>query len=323
MIHSNICDSEKLATVSYAAEALYYRLLTRVDDNGNFTADARIVYGQCVPLREDMTPKKVQVLLEELATNGGAKAALIQFYEIDGDKFLHITKFEDFQYLRNDRMATVKYPVHPNFMGPTVPSQPPTTVNQGDTTGIPEGGIGWQKISKEKLREEKIREEKISKESAGNASGDSCSQNELPAIVEGGGCDWKMLGAHFQRAFRGKFASKTKRNQAEYQRVCALYGEALVLAAFDRWAEQNASWAIAKTDPLFFFWKQLPEAAEAAKMDAEDKQASVGILTDTEKEKLMINKAAEDKIKADAEYELKRKEDEIKQREIELNRYTI
>ena len=67
MIHANICESRKLSTISLAAETLYYRLLTRVDDDGNFTAEARIVLGQCAPMRKDWNETMITGLLEELA----------------------------------------------------------------------------------------------------------------------------------------------------------------------------------------------------------------------------------------------------------------
>ena len=114
MIHSNICESKKLSTVSYAAETLYYRLLSRVDDDGNFTAEPRVILGQCLPFRTDQDAESVEELLQELATvTNGEKQPLISFYFVDEDRYLHINRFQDFQYLRPDRTAVAVYPTHP------------------------------------------------------------------------------------------------------------------------------------------------------------------------------------------------------------------
>lgn len=256
MLHSNICDSEKLAAISYQAETLYYRLLTRVDDNGNFSADPRIVFGQCMTLREDMTPKKVAGLLDELATvTGKDKKPLIEFYETDGDRWLHFTKFEDFQYLRPDRQATVKFPTHPNQMGPKVAS----VVNQRYTNGKPEVAneslVNQRYTNDTALAENgwpKIREEKLSKE---NESEESSSPTFSPG-------NWKTLAIRF-RSVIGKFISSTKTNKQKYTEFCNQYGEDRVLSAFDDWAGQNKSWLAEKSDALFFFWKELPDLIEA------------------------------------------------------------
>jgi len=142
MIHANICDSRKLSTISLAAETLYYRLLTRVDDDGNFTAEARIVLGQCAPMRKEWNEEVVAGLLEELATVADTdKKPLIQFYVKGTDKFLHISRFEEFQYLRPDRAAYVKWPTHPPRMGTSL-------VAKRSTAGIPTAGQ-----SKDKIRE--------------------------------------------------------------------------------------------------------------------------------------------------------------------------
>jgi hypothetical protein len=244
MLHSNICESEKLALISYEAETLYYRLLTRVDDNGNFSADPRVVYGQCLTLREDMTPKKVTSLLNELSSvTGRDKKPLIEFYESDGDRYLHITKFEDFQYLRKDRPSTITCPVHPNFMGPQVGNQWLTS-DQPEVTHP----HGKDKLSKEKLREVKLKEEESAQPSFGH--------------------EWKRLAIRFREVL-GKFVSSTKTNKKQYSDFCGRYGEDLVLSVFNEWAAQNKSWLRDKDDPLFFFWRSLPENVEATSSERE------------------------------------------------------
>lgn len=249
MLHSNICESEKLAAVSYPAEALYYRLLTRVDDNGNFSADPRIVYGQCMTLREDMTPKKVAALLEELSTVAGKdKKPLIEFYDVDGDRWLHFTKFEDFQYLRPDRTATIKFPVHPNQMGPKVPS----TVNQRYTNGKPSAVNGSPNIREEKLSKENEREDN-------------------PSLGSG---NWKTLAIRF-REILGKFISSTKTNKQRYAEFCSRFGEEKILDVFNQWADQNKGWVAEKGDALHFFWRELPELVEAVASEQKQQEPEI------------------------------------------------
>jgi hypothetical protein len=273
MLHSNICESEKLASISYPAETLYYRLLTRVDDNGNFSADPRIVFGQCMTLREDMTPKKVAGLLEELASGAGKdKKPLIEFYETDGDRWLHFTKFEEFQYLRPDRQATVKFPEHPNQMGPKVASvvnqrytngKPAVAtepvVNQGYTNDTAQPVNGWPNI----------REEKLSKENR---------SEENPSPTFGSGT-WRTLAIRFRNKI-GKHIAATRTNKQKYSESCTEHGEDKVLSVFDQWADQNKGWVAEKNDALHFFWKELPDmmAAEDSVMEASEPEVPEAVV---------------------------------------------
>lgn len=238
MIHSNICESKKLAEISLAAETLYYRLLTRVDDDGNFTADPRIVLGLCAPLRKEWDEKLVLGLLEELGTlTIGDKKPLIQFYMKDGDKFLHITKFEDFQYLRPDRTATVKFPTHPARMGASL-------VNQRYTADATMSGP-----REEKEREVKTREEKRSD------------------------CDFKNLSVRYRKAFHVTL-SHGEIQKKSYSDACSQFGEETVLEKFESWAPENM-WIKERrhTNGLRQFYDSLPGIIEAdTAIQAEDDQ---------------------------------------------------
>lgn len=201
MIHSNICESKKLAEISLAAETLYYRLLTRVDDDGNFTADPRIVLGTCAPLRREWNEKIVSELLEELSlVTVGDKKPLISFYNKDGDKFLHITKFEEFQYLRPDRTPTVKFPTHPARLGTSL-------VNQRLTNG---GAVSTP--IQDKIKEVKIKDN----------------------------INYKNIRTRWGRCFKGILLNKkSPKMQEAYTASCLKYGEQVVLDKLDEWALQN------------------------------------------------------------------------------------
>jgi len=291
MLHANICESEKLSSISYEAETLYYRLLTRVDDNGNFTADPRIVYGQCLMLRDDMNPKRVAELLTELATvTEKDKKPLLEFYEVEGDRWLHITKFEDFQYLRPDRTASVKFPAHPSQMGPKAPNTDKILQTQRVTNGIPEVnqretdgqpvGNQWYGIDRANISKEKLREEKISE-----------GKKEETHLSFGQG-DWKTLAIRFREVL-GKYISATKTNKKQYSEFCLEYGEDVVLSVFNEWAAQNKPWLVDKDDPLFFFWKSLPENVEALAAEKETKKSAGPELTDQEAEQIIASSVSE------------------------------
>jgi uncharacterized protein YdaU (DUF1376 family) len=80
--------------------------------------------------------------------------------------------------------------------------------------------------------------------------------------------NWKMLAIRFREVI-GKFISSTKTNKARYSEFCGQYEEDRVLEIFDEWASQNKSWLSEKNDPLFYFWKDLPDLAEASSAQKE------------------------------------------------------
>lgn len=314
MIHSNICESEKLSTISYAAETLYYRLLTRVDDNGNFTADPRTVFGQCMVLREDMNPKKISALLDELATvSGKDKKPLIEFYETNGDRYLHINKFEDFQYLRPDRFASIKHPEHPAEMGPTVvPSvnrrytsgKPAVNlaalVNPRDTGGIPVVNQRFT-LSKEN---EKLSEEKIEENEKLETGSDSFGQGTF-----------KNISIQYSSYF-GVGHSKSKIHKEKYYKACQKYGEDQVLSYFKRWAESN-SWFKQKRDTngLNLFWSQMEDMIEGDSVrlarEEETKKQEGPEIPEAEIEAALQAGRESKKAEADRQLEEKRKRDEF------------
>lgn len=241
MLHSNICESEKLGLVSYAAETLYYKLLTRVDDNGNFTADPRIIYGQCMVMREDQSPTNVTKLLIELANVSGIQMEsrpLIQFYMAGNEKYLHITKFEDFQYLKNDRPATLKCPTHPIEVGISLTNGGFHPESERNPDGIP-----------------KLSEVKVSKDNYGLIS------NSFSGGI------WKFIASRYVSYF-GISPAGRKTDKEQYDKICRLYGEDKVLEIFDRWASgredlKKNKWA------LQYFYKDIEAEIEGDQIRAE------------------------------------------------------
>lgn len=102
LLRDSIRTSPTLAALSFAAECLFYRLLTACDDFGCFEADPRVVKGACMPTR-DVTIHEVGTWLGELAASG-----LIHQYEVDDRCYLQFVRFEK----HNRRRSTnPKYPL--------------------------------------------------------------------------------------------------------------------------------------------------------------------------------------------------------------------
>ena len=253
MIHSNICESKKLSTVSYAAETLYYRLLSKVDDDGNFTAEPRLVLGQCMPYREEQDQESIEELLQELATvTQGEKQPLISFYLSGGDRYLHINRFQDFQYLRPDRTATAIYPTHPQAIEKSTLAQRKDdglpVVYQRDTTAIPLSEmVGSNQINIKSNQEN------------GNSAG-----------------SFKNMAVRYRRAFGVNLSHGTLQKE-EYSKACQTYSEDVVLDQFEKWAP-DSMWIKERrhTSGLRQFYEALPSMIES---DVNDKEQQDKVAT--------------------------------------------
>lgn len=102
-----ICDSNSIDKASALAECLYYRLLVNVDDFGRLDARPAVVRSKCFPLKDTISNKDTEKLLQELEVCG-----LIILYEIDGCIYLQFTKWDNVarskvskcpEYVRNPR----------------------------------------------------------------------------------------------------------------------------------------------------------------------------------------------------------------------------
>jgi hypothetical protein len=110
LVRDNVCESKKLDAVSDGAQALWFRLLTKADDYGNYYADPQFIKTGCFPLKPKMRLDRISNLIEELVSVG-----LLIPYEADGRKLFHITKFEDHQ----PRNLVHKAARFPNFRAET------------------------------------------------------------------------------------------------------------------------------------------------------------------------------------------------------------
>lgn len=113
MIHDKLIDSHKVNSVSFEAEALFVRLITLADDNGNYYGDLLRIFANAVPEKKGATQDSTQKALKELT-----KIGLLIEYEGDRRQHVHIADFEKHQDLRKDLSAQVEFPLHPSALGP-------------------------------------------------------------------------------------------------------------------------------------------------------------------------------------------------------------
>ena len=281
MIHSNICESKKLSTVSYAAETLYYRLLSRVDDDGNFTAEPRLVLGQCMPFREDQDADSVEEMLQELATiTNGDKQPLISFYTSGGDRYLHINRFQDFQYLRPDRTAVAVYPTHPQELEKSI-------LRERKVDGLPVAFNSYQPQSSGRYTKDGIpsAENGLPFSAMVGSNQINIKSNESKSSHDGG--DFKNLKVRYRRAF-GTRLSGSKNTRQKYSEVCQRFSEETVLEMFEHWAT-GASWIkdLASqgklySDGLNKFYDQLPELIDEESTWKAEQVATQSAVSDRE-----------------------------------------
>lgn len=100
MLRENILDSKKLGIATHAACNLWFRLLVKVDDFGNFPNDAVLIRTACFQWRRKMRTSHVREWITELVGIG-----LVSRYEVNGEHFLHVERFEDFQQMRYEKVA--------------------------------------------------------------------------------------------------------------------------------------------------------------------------------------------------------------------------
>lgn len=94
-------DSDLIDSLSPMAEILFYRLLVTVDDFGRFDARPSMIKSSCFPVKEDVTSKECNSLLEELFVKG-----LIDVYMYENKPFLQFLKWDNVP-----RASESKFPI--------------------------------------------------------------------------------------------------------------------------------------------------------------------------------------------------------------------
>src|SRR5690606_14517981 len=101
ILRESITTSETVNELSPEEEVFFYRLIVVCDDYGYMDARPQILKARCFPLR-DVTAKSIEKWLITLA-----KLDFLSLYENDGKPYLSITKWDEYQRVRNQR---AKYP---------------------------------------------------------------------------------------------------------------------------------------------------------------------------------------------------------------------
>jgi len=130
MISTRVSLSKKIASVSWAAEGIYLRLIPHADDAGRLTGDLEELRAVVIPLGKkgrQMSLDTLRKILEELH-----RAGLVVLYGDENGEYIEITKFNSFQTQKSDRAPTVVYPdICPEMVW-----------NPLESNGIPSIGIG-------------------------------------------------------------------------------------------------------------------------------------------------------------------------------------
>lgn len=108
MLHENITTSEKFSKVGFEAECLYNRLLTQTDDYGNVRGSIGYIKDVCFP--KNKTNKKIDYQMVGKWLAECLQVGLLIAYSVDGIKYLHFNRFDDFQKLRQDRLKISSIP---------------------------------------------------------------------------------------------------------------------------------------------------------------------------------------------------------------------
>lgn len=101
ILNSSICTSDSIDELDFFQESFFYRLLVSVDDYGNFDARAKIIRAAVFPLK-DVSQEEIENALDALERQG-----MLQFYTVNGRRYIHLTGWTRFQRLRNSKH---KYP---------------------------------------------------------------------------------------------------------------------------------------------------------------------------------------------------------------------
>lgn len=84
--------------MSIEAETVFFHLLSIADDYGRYDARREILMADVFPLRREVSEEALERWLQQLAA-----ADLIRFYEVNGEPYLYLPKWSEWQRLRDSR----------------------------------------------------------------------------------------------------------------------------------------------------------------------------------------------------------------------------
>src|SRR3990172_10200156 len=105
------CTDELLEGCSVLATLLLYRLISLADDQGRLPGHPKYVKGVCLPMRPEVTERKVAAALDELV-----QAGFVIRYDLKGRIFLQIDRWFDLQGKWGQRRTyRSQYPAPPGW----------------------------------------------------------------------------------------------------------------------------------------------------------------------------------------------------------------
>ena len=102
IIKESICRSDNLDRLTAEEERFFYRVMVQCDDFGRDDGRPAIIKGSCFPLKQNITPGKVDRMMAALRDAG-----LIFVYVVDGLPYIQVAKWDKHQQIRAKRS---KYP---------------------------------------------------------------------------------------------------------------------------------------------------------------------------------------------------------------------
>jgi len=134
MIKKVISKSKKMGALKCdASRLLYMMMMPHSDIKGRLEGDPLLVRNTVIPYFSDWDDDKTHNCLNDLHNFG-----LIQLYEVKGEQYIQITRFEDFQTLRKDREAESE-----------IPDPPKLQINSNQTPALSKVKLSKDKLNKE------------------------------------------------------------------------------------------------------------------------------------------------------------------------------
>jgi|GEM_PF-1069702 hypothetical protein len=152
MLKRVISTSPRLAALKNDTHRLIYTwLIPFLDVEGRIEADPRIIKGLVVTLLDHITVKVIKTALKDMADHD-----LIVLYNVNGNDYLQLQRFEKHQRLRKDKER-----------GSDIPA-PPTGGGREEDGSTPAHGREEDGLcaTQEKLREEKLKEKQRARENS-------------------------------------------------------------------------------------------------------------------------------------------------------------
>jgi hypothetical protein len=110
-IYSGFLDNAKVNSVSWMAEAWFWRLVVLADDFGNLKGNWRHLAVNASPVRE-IDAAQAKALTLELV-----KAKLVELYQVDDKQYIHIKGFTERQPANKNGRRIQKEPMNPEESG--------------------------------------------------------------------------------------------------------------------------------------------------------------------------------------------------------------